>query len=296
MSTGFSTLARPLTKTAQIKLDPRQLFLYVPLPEATSMHLERVRDQLALHRGADTPDIDHVTLLYIPKADGAIPPLRVKTILDVLRARTAMHAPIAAKVQGWGYFDGADGGAGRATALVALLDAPGLEDLHVDLKSAMRDLGHPEAGTHGFVPHVTFAYLPMGTRIDGLPQLDGEFTIDRILLAHDAKHELRLSRSHTRSEKAVMRKVPEHVRHRKHASAFMEGFCEELDKAAHPLTAMARKHIATKNFALPGGRYPIHDEAHARNALARVAQHGTPEERALVQRKVHRKFPSLGRG
>ncbi len=38
-----------------------------------------------------------------------------------------------------------------------------------------------------------------------------------------------------------------------------------------------RKKLSTKSFALPGKRkYPIPDKAHARNALARVAQNGTP--------------------
>jgi hypothetical protein len=59
------------------------------------------------------------------------------------------------------------------------------------------------------------------------------------------------------------------------------------------LTANARKHIAPHNFALPGGRYPIHDESHARNALARVSQHGTPEEKATVRAKVHAKYPGI---
>src|SRR5216684_1779535 len=45
------------------------------------------------------------------------------------------------------------------------------------------------------------------------------------------------------------------------------------------LSAAARKHIPAKDFALPGGRYPIEDASHARNALARVSQHGSPEER-----------------
>jgi len=59
------------------------------------------------------------------------------------------------------------------------------------------------------------------------------------------------------------------------------------------LTARARKRIAEKNFALPGRRYPIHDLAHARNALARVAQYGTPQEKAKVRRAVYRRYPSL---
>lgn len=61
------------------------------------------------------------------------------------------------------------------------------------------------------------------------------------------------------------------------------------------LTAKARKKIAGKNFALPGRRYPIEDKAHARNALARVSQHGTAAEKATVRRKVASKYPGMGK-
>ena len=59
------------------------------------------------------------------------------------------------------------------------------------------------------------------------------------------------------------------------------------------LTTATRTKIPTSEFALPGRRYPIEDKAHARNALARVSQDGTPGEKATVRRKVHRLFPSL---
>jgi hypothetical protein len=59
------------------------------------------------------------------------------------------------------------------------------------------------------------------------------------------------------------------------------------------LTSATRKKIPTGEFALPGRRYPIEDKAHARNALARVAQDGTPAEKAAVRRKVHRLYPEL---
>jgi hypothetical protein len=61
------------------------------------------------------------------------------------------------------------------------------------------------------------------------------------------------------------------------------------------LTTAARKKISGKNFALPGRRYPIEDKAHARNALARVSQFGTPSEKATVRAKVHRKFKAIGK-
>ena len=59
------------------------------------------------------------------------------------------------------------------------------------------------------------------------------------------------------------------------------------------LTAATRKKIPSGKFALPGRRYPIEDEAHARNALARVSQDGTPAEEAAVRRKVGRAYPHL---
>lgn len=66
------------------------------------------------------------------------------------------------------------------------------------------------------------------------------------------------------------------------------------------LTTQARKALPKKSFALPAkreggkGGYPIPDAAHGRNALARVAQHGTASEKAVVRAKVHAKFPGIG--
>jgi len=59
------------------------------------------------------------------------------------------------------------------------------------------------------------------------------------------------------------------------------------------LTAKARKKIPTKNFAGPDRSYPIEDASHARNALARVSQHGSPELKAKVRAKVKAKYPGI---
>jgi hypothetical protein len=59
------------------------------------------------------------------------------------------------------------------------------------------------------------------------------------------------------------------------------------------LTAKGRKRLKKSSFALPGRKYPIFDKAHARNALARVAQHGTPSQKKRVRAKVYKKYPSL---
>lgn len=61
-------------------------------------------------------------------------------------------------------------------------------------------------------------------------------------------------------------------------------------------TKAGRKRMSSKSFALPGKKkYRIDDRAHAKNALARVAQHGSPAEKKKVRSAVKRRFPSIGR-
>jgi hypothetical protein len=71
------------------------------------------------------------------------------------------------------------------------------------------------------------------------------------------------------------------------------------------LSGKQRNKLPTSDFALPGqgegksgkgsGSYPIPDASHARNALSRVAQHGSPAQKAAVRAKVHRKYPGIGK-
>jgi hypothetical protein len=62
------------------------------------------------------------------------------------------------------------------------------------------------------------------------------------------------------------------------------------------LSATARKELPTKSFAEPNKRkYPIENEAHAKNALSRVSHFGTPAEKAKVKRAVKKKYPSIGK-
>jgi hypothetical protein len=64
------------------------------------------------------------------------------------------------------------------------------------------------------------------------------------------------------------------------------------------LTTAGRKRIKKGNFAIPekapgSGSYPIHDLAHARNALSRVSAHGTSSEKSRVRAAVYSKYPGL---
>ena len=62
------------------------------------------------------------------------------------------------------------------------------------------------------------------------------------------------------------------------------------------LKSETRKSLPAKAFAEPKKKkYPIEDKAHARNALSRVAQSGTPAEKAKVKRAVKKKYPSIGK-
>lgn len=62
------------------------------------------------------------------------------------------------------------------------------------------------------------------------------------------------------------------------------------------MLAATRAKIAPKNFAIPEkDKYPIHDAKHARLALAFVAMHGSPEEKARVRAKVYAKYPEMGK-
>lgn len=60
------------------------------------------------------------------------------------------------------------------------------------------------------------------------------------------------------------------------------------------LTTKKRNALPKESFALPGRRYPVNDKAHARNALARVMQHGSKSEQSRVKAAVHKKFPTIG--
>jgi len=71
-------------------------------------------------------------------------------------------------------------------------------------------------------------------------------------------------------------------------------------KTAAELTQASRERIKPKSFAIPKGdgpggtgKYPIHDERHAKNALTRVAQHGTSSEKSKVYSAVAKKYPGV---
>lgn len=61
------------------------------------------------------------------------------------------------------------------------------------------------------------------------------------------------------------------------------------------LTAKERNALPNSAFAGPHRSYPVQDENHAKNALARASQNATPELKAKITAKVHRKYPDMGK-
>lgn len=63
------------------------------------------------------------------------------------------------------------------------------------------------------------------------------------------------------------------------------------------LTSDQRNALPSSKFAVPAGRsYPIQDASHARNALSRVAQNGTPALRKQVRDAVAKRYPGIKSG
>lgn len=70
------------------------------------------------------------------------------------------------------------------------------------------------------------------------------------------------------------------------------------------LTTKERKALPRSDFAVPSrgegkakrGGYPIPNESHARSALQRASQFGTPKVKAEVRAAVKRKFPGIEQG
>jgi hypothetical protein len=58
------------------------------------------------------------------------------------------------------------------------------------------------------------------------------------------------------------------------------------------LTTKQREALPDSAFAIPEERkYPIHDKNHAKAALARVAEFGTPAEKARVANAIKERYP-----
>jgi 2'-5' RNA ligase len=195
-------------KTAEVSTSPKNFFVHVRVPEHVAADLREVQKKV-IPDASKHSDIDHITLVYTKKPLEDHAPEKVHQGLAALREVGEKAEPIHAKIQGWGYFDGASSGGKTNTALVALLDAPGLEYLHVDMSRALKAVGIEPSDLHVFTPHITFGYLGDQGRVESeLPKLEGRFTIDKAHVASRDHHEIPLT-GVSMGQKAAREAMPE---------------------------------------------------------------------------------------
>jgi hypothetical protein len=71
-------------------------------------------------------------------------------------------------------------------------------------------------------------------------------------------------------------------------------FCNRSEISMTTLTTKTRKSLPKKDFALPGGKYPVEDKAHAANAKARAsAQYRAGKLSAADRAKVDTKADAV---
>lgn len=97
----------------------------------------------------------HLTLAFLGETGAA--GMDREQLTQAVRDFAAQRGPIAGRINGLGRFLGTEDG---SDALYASFDALDLAAFRTDLVSALESAGFDLASAHGFVPHITLAYLP----------------------------------------------------------------------------------------------------------------------------------------
>jgi 2'-5' RNA ligase len=111
---------------------------------------------LAVEGGTPAEDL-HVTLAYCGDVT-ATDDLTVAEAMVAVKHLAEWREPLSGKVSGTGRFSASNTSNGK-DVVCALVDMPGLADLHVWLDIALTGAGMPPRREHGFLPHVTLAYV-----------------------------------------------------------------------------------------------------------------------------------------
>jgi 2'-5' RNA ligase len=129
--------------------------------------------QYAMPGGLE-PEKMHVTMAYLGLA-ADVDKDAVQKALESLPARL----PFTARVSGHARFTG-----GEEDVLVALVDAPEIEQLRMDLLKALAKQGIDVPREHGFTAHLTISYMD-GQALTPVNRLEpGELTFDAVWLKH----------------------------------------------------------------------------------------------------------------
>ena len=180
----------------------------------------------------------------------------------------------------------ADSSADAAMALQRTTDKPGGQTRD-DVKKHVGTLMKRRKGREMAIRQLTKnEYEPQGTEIDEGGAYGSQAAADRGLKRLGIKPD-KTTETKTKGG-GILRKTT---------------YKGKIKMGEDKLSYKERQNLPTGAFALPGkgsgpegkqgGSYPIPDASHARNALARVSQHGSEAEKATVRRAVHKKFPDI---
>jgi len=143
--TGPSSLAKlPFGTLSKEYTGQGGMVAWYPPPE--------VAEKLALPDG-EPPEELHSTLIFFPD----IAAVQDKAT-EALEAFAKEAESLKGKISGVGRFNASDSSEGK-DVFYAVLDVPGLEEMHTKLAGTLREAGAPFAADHGFNPHITLKYL-----------------------------------------------------------------------------------------------------------------------------------------
>lgn len=180
--------------TAEIRSDPRGRWWFFRVPVEIGSYLAELGRQVAEEVKGTPEETDHITACYVTKAEVPLGDGDVQEIVAAAQKALSSMGPVDVWLGGTAYFDTAQDYDNKpATALVALVDGPGLVDIHVALKKAMHGIGIDWEEKHTYVPHATIAYLPVGARSMRLPKLEEKrWRVDSVFLGNRDPFQVKL--------------------------------------------------------------------------------------------------------
>lgn len=157
------------------------------LPETVAKWLALPKN-IAQGKGSSVESVEelHLTLAFMSERKV----IDKAKLISVLKRFARRAPPIQAVVNGVGRFNG---GQGEAEVFYASVDAPALFEWRRALVDVLRQVGILPAQNHGYIPHVTLAYLANG---EESPERDLPLTpmvLDTLTLVWgDERHEFKL--------------------------------------------------------------------------------------------------------
>jgi 2'-5' RNA ligase len=123
---------------------------------------DEVQEMLRALGGDKDAEPDHITLCYLASDASTIEDQK-NTLLHNLSILAESGPAVEGVLGGFARFNASEGSDGM-DVLVALVDSPDLPPLHAAICDAVHDAGIESPSEHGFIPHITLAYVEPGSK------------------------------------------------------------------------------------------------------------------------------------